>query len=72
MNDPAQLRQRIAWALSQILVISPDESGFGYAFTEGFLAYYDIFVSVHTSPHLRFAFLISHEMIIKDLDSFFL
>ena len=72
MNDPAQLRQRIAWALSQILVISPDESGFGYAFTEGFLAYYDIFVStiIHTSSNLRFAFSVSHEILTQDLDSF--
>jgi hypothetical protein len=39
-----QLRQRVAWALSQILVVSPDAIGSGHVVTEEFLAYYDIFV----------------------------
>ena len=40
-----QLRQRVAWALSQILVITPnqiEEDGF----SEMYLNYYDIFVRV--------------------------
>eukprot|EP00538_Stauroneis_constricta_P006114 CAMPEP_0119557550 /NCGR_PEP_ID=MMETSP1352-20130426/9190_1 /TAXON_ID=265584 /ORGANISM="Stauroneis constricta, Strain CCMP1120" /LENGTH=2298 /DNA_ID=CAMNT_0007604673 /DNA_START=349 /DNA_END=7245 /DNA_ORIENTATION=+ len=42
-NDIDQLRQRMAWALSQILVISPDGVD-GELDTEAFLTYYDIFV----------------------------
>ena len=38
-----QLRQRVAWALSQILVVSADGAG-GNNENEKFLAYYDIFV----------------------------
>ena len=45
LNDPGQLRQRVAWALSQILVISPDSITEGQFLTEAFLVYYDIFVS---------------------------
>jgi hypothetical protein len=37
-----QLRQRMAWALSQVLVISVEQLGDSY--TEGVLHYYDIFV----------------------------
>jgi len=40
-----QLRQRVAWALSQILVITPnqiEEDGY----SEMYLNYYDIFVRV--------------------------
>ena len=39
-----QLRQRVAWALAQILVISPTDITRGDSFTELFLVYYDIFV----------------------------
>lgn len=39
-----QLRQRVAWALAQILVISPLEIDNGKTMTEIFLSYYDIFV----------------------------
>lgn len=45
LNAPDQLRQKIAWALAQLLVISP--SGVLATqkdMTETFLAYYDIFV----------------------------
>lgn len=41
-ND--QLRQRVAWALSQILVVSPADINRGTLMTELFLVYYDIFV----------------------------
>lgn len=41
-----QLRQRVAWALSQILVVSNDDT----LLTEDSLAYYDIFVSL-VPPH---------------------
>jgi cullin-associated NEDD8-dissociated protein 1 len=40
---PDQLRQRMAHALSQILVVSPDSISDNY-FTESFLSYYDILV----------------------------
>lgn len=40
-ND--QLRQRMAWALSQILVVSPQEIG-AEDYSEMYLNYYDIFV----------------------------
>jgi Protein of unknown function (DUF1800) len=39
---PDQLRQRMAWALSQILVVSPTAGTTD--FTESYLSYYDIFV----------------------------
>jgi hypothetical protein len=45
LNAPDQLRQKIAWALAQLLVISP--SGVlatQKEITETFLAYYDVFV----------------------------
>ena len=42
LNGDDQLRQRMAWALSQILVISPDSIVAAYQ-TESFLTYYDIF-----------------------------
>jgi uncharacterized protein (DUF1800 family) len=41
-ND--QLRQRVAWALAQILVVSPGAIVMGQYITEAFLVYYDIFV----------------------------
>ncbi|KAI2512165.1 Protein of unknown function (DUF1501) [Fragilaria crotonensis] len=39
-----QLRQRVAWALSQILVISPTGVRRGLTMTEIYVVYYDIFV----------------------------
>jgi hypothetical protein len=50
LTDPGQLRQRIAWALSQILVVSPAPFRFieQRSYTEAFLVYYDIFVSMGT------------------------
>jgi hypothetical protein len=41
-----QLRQRVAWALAQILVISPDSVTNGAEISEAMTAYYDIFVSL--------------------------
>jgi len=43
MHAPDQLRQRVAHALSQILVVSPGAIG-DSSYTESFLSYYDIFV----------------------------
>lgn len=43
LSSPDQLRQRVAWALSQILAISPQDVK-GFDQTEFYLAYYDIFV----------------------------
>ena len=43
-----QLRQRIAWALSQILVVSPDSVGQLFN-TESYLTYYDIFGTILSS-----------------------
>ena len=40
-----QLRQRVAWALAQILVISPKAIDEGVYMTESMVTYYDIFVS---------------------------
>ena len=42
LTAPDQLRQRMAWALSQILVINEEASPTGL--TEAFLRYYDILV----------------------------
>ena len=42
LSKQDQLRQRVAWCLSQILVISSDSVGLDW--TEQHLAYYDIFV----------------------------
>jgi Protein of unknown function (DUF1800) len=39
-----QLRQRVAWALSQLLVVSPGSFVEGEHNTEGLINYYDIFV----------------------------
>lgn len=45
LNAPDQLRQRIAWALSQLFVITPsDVTASSAHMTEAFVAYYDIFV----------------------------
>ena len=43
LSAPDQLRQRMAWALYQILAISPEEIK-DYGQTEFQLVYYDIFV----------------------------
>eukprot|EP00937_MAST-01D_sp_MAST-1D-sp2_P000967 g967.t1 len=43
LNAPDQLRQRMAWALSQIFVINEDDVGKSKE-TEAWVAYYDIFV----------------------------
>lgn len=43
LKAPDQLRQRMAHALSQILVVSPDSIS-DDDYTESFLSYYDIFV----------------------------
>lgn len=43
LNSSDQLRQRVAWALAQILVISPESME--NFLSEDFLTYYDIFVS---------------------------
>jgi Protein of unknown function (DUF1800) len=44
LMGPDQLRQRMAWALSQILVVSPGAVSDGEYRTEAMTAYYDIFV----------------------------
>eukprot|EP00804_Cyclotella_cryptica_P009369 CCRYP_018076-RB/>CCRYP_018076-RB protein AED:0.03 eAED:0.03 QI:374/1/1/1/0.94/0.9/20/617/4181 len=44
LNSDDQLRQRVAWALSQLLVIVPSAIGVAGSHTEAFLTYYDIFV----------------------------
>lgn len=46
-NTKDQLRQRVAWALSQILVITPNQIE-NEDFSEMHLSYYDIFVKVST------------------------
>ena len=38
-ND--QLRQRVAWALSQMIVLVPDQITRGWSYTEQFLHFYD-------------------------------
>ena len=43
LRRPDQLRQRVAWALSQILVVSPGAINYAEQ-SEAFLKYYDIFV----------------------------
>lgn len=43
LNSKDQLRQRMAWALSQILVVSPNSIAIG-EYVESFVTYYDIFV----------------------------
>ena len=45
MSDPGQLRQRVAWALSQIFAIAESSIRGGADLTEPFVVYYDIFVS---------------------------
>jgi len=56
LNAPDQLRQRIAWAMSQMFVLSVDDNvinqGLGADFSEPFLAFYDIFVR-HAFGNLR-------------------
>ena len=42
LNGEDQLRQRVAWALNQILVVSPSNLGEGE--TEKWTSFYDIFV----------------------------
>jgi uncharacterized protein (DUF1800 family) len=44
LNSTDQLRQRVAWALSQLLVIVPAAIEIAGSHTEAFLGYYDIFV----------------------------
>ncbi|CAB9496881.1 Protein of unknown function (DUF1800) [Seminavis robusta] len=44
LSQTGQLRQRVAWALSQIFSISPDAIISGDTLSEAFLVYYDIFV----------------------------
>ena len=44
LNATDQFRQRVAWALAQILVVVKSAIGSEYAKTEWFLSYYDIFV----------------------------
>ena len=51
LNDPGQLRQRVACVLSQILVVSPNAISDSEYMTEGFVTYYDIFVSFTSSDY---------------------
>lgn len=44
LNAKDQLRQRMAWALSQILVITPNQIETSKDEAEVYLNYYDIFV----------------------------
>lgn len=44
MKSPDQLRQRVAWALAQLLVVSTGDISRGQELTEVFTVYYDIFV----------------------------
>ena len=46
LNGEDQLRQRMAWALSQILVVSPNSIQLTFQ-TESFLTYYDIFGKIY-------------------------
>ena len=46
VGAPDQLRQRVAWGLSQILVVGPDNGETFYPdWTESWAAYYDIFLA---------------------------
>lgn len=44
LESEDQLRQRVAWALSQLLVVVPSAVEIAGSHTEAFLGYYDIFV----------------------------
>ena len=44
LEAPDQLRQRVAWALSQILVVTPNQIDESRNINEPFMKYYDIFV----------------------------
>lgn len=44
LKSDDQLRQRVAWALSQLLVVVPTAVEIASSHTEAFLGYYDIFV----------------------------
>jgi uncharacterized protein (DUF1800 family) len=43
LSAPDQLRQRMAWALSQVLVVTPNQINEN-GLSEAYLNYYDIFV----------------------------
>ena len=44
LTAPDQLRQRVAWALSQIVVIGEGGDSLRYGYTEAWVNFYDIFV----------------------------
>ena len=44
LTAPDQLRQRVAWALSQTYVAAEDGSGISDGATDAWTTYYDIFV----------------------------
>ena len=44
LDAPDQLRQRVAWALSQIFVVTPNQIDNAELLSEVFMNYYDIFV----------------------------
>ena len=57
LNAKDQLRQRMAWALSQILVITPNQIETSKDEAEVYLNYYDIFVvSADSILSSRFSF----------------
>lgn len=41
LNSTDQLRQRVAWAFAQLLVVVPDQIVGGWTQSEAFLKYYD-------------------------------
>ena len=44
LTSSDQLRQRVAWALAQLLVVAKSSISMQFSDTESFLQYYDIFV----------------------------
>jgi uncharacterized protein (DUF1501 family)/uncharacterized protein (DUF1800 family) len=64
-----QLRQRVAWALSQLLVISPSDVTPFY--TETFLTYYDIFVRHAFGNYRDILKEVSYSPMMADMLSYF-
>ncbi|CAB9519484.1 Protein of unknown function (DUF1800) [Seminavis robusta] len=71
LNDEGQLRQRAAWALSQILSVHPPDVPDGQALVEPFLNYYDIFVRNAFGNYIDVLKEVSYSPIMADMLTFY-
>jgi hypothetical protein len=71
LTSSDQLRQRVAWALSQIIVVKPEAIGDGEYLTEAFITFYDIFVRNAFGNYRRILKEVSYSPVMAEMLTFY-